>query len=70
MSLRVQLSAREIAAILRALNPGVFDLSTEEGMKAAARYWRAVDKLSARLKRLQRMQMAKLKRVEREKRRG
>lgn len=62
MSTRVQLSAGEIEALLRALNPDVFDLSTEEGTKAAARCRHAVLKLSARLKRLQR--------VERERRRG
>lgn len=55
MSLRVQLSAGEIDALLQALNPDAFDISTEEGMKAAAHYWRAVDKLGSRLKRLQRM---------------
>lgn len=55
MSLRVQLSAGEIEAILQALNPDVFDTSTEEGTKAAAHYWRSVEKLKARRDRLQRM---------------
>lgn len=63
MSTRLQLSAIEIEALLQALNPDAFDLSTEEGTKAAARCRHAVLKLSARLKRLQRMRRAKLKRV-------
>lgn len=59
MSVRVQLSAGEIEAILQAVNPDVFDESTEEGTKAAARCRHAVLKLSARLKRLQRMRRGK-----------
>lgn len=55
MSARVQLSAGEIEAILQAVNPNVFDASTEEGTKAAARCRHAVLKLSARLKRLKQM---------------
>lgn len=70
MSVRVQLSAGEIEAILQAINPDAFDTSTEEGTKSAARCRHAGLKLSARLKRLQRMQKAKLERVEREKRHG
>lgn len=70
MSTRLQLSAIEIEALLQALNPDAFDESTEEGTKAAARCRHAVLKLSARLKRLQRVQGARLKRVEREKRCG
>lgn len=66
MSIRLQLSAGEIEAILQALNPDVFDESTEEGTKAAARCRHAVWKLSTRLKRLQRVQVASLKRVEKE----
>lgn len=56
MSVRVQLSAGEIEAILQALNPNAFDTSTEEGTKSAARCRHAVLKLSARLKRLKRPQ--------------
>lgn len=59
MSVRVQLSAGEIEAILQAINPDAFDTSTEEGTKAAARCRHAVLKLSSRLKRLQRMQRGK-----------
>lgn len=59
MSARVQLGAGEIEAILQAINPNVFDASTEEGTKAAARCRHAVLKLSARLKRLQRVQRGK-----------
>lgn len=70
MSIRLQLSAGEIEALLTALNPDAFDLSAEEGTKAATRCRHAVLKLSARLKRLQRVQKAKLKRVERENHHG
>ena len=59
MSIRLQLSAGEIDALLKSSDPKVFDLSTEEGMKAAAHYWRAVDKLGARLERLQRVRRGK-----------
>ena len=59
MSIRLQLSAGEIEAILRALNPDVFDLSTEEGTKAAAHCRGAVLKLFARLNRLKRVRRKK-----------
>lgn len=63
MSTRVQLSAGEISAILQAaehVDPdSAFDLTTEIGTKMLARYDAALSKLRA-----------KLKRVEREKRRG
>lgn len=59
MSIRVQLSAGEIEALLKSSDPKVFDLSTEEGMKAAERRRHAVLKLSARLDRLQRMRREK-----------